>query len=130
MAPARLSGGTLILPGAIRVGWGVFPMAGRGGRRHAGAMNTTAEHPEAPSQTQPEPLSRPIENRMLAGVAAGIAQYLGVDVTVVRIVLAVLAIAGGAGLPIYLAGWLLIPEAGAEQSIAGEFIQSRQNRSR
>jgi phage shock protein C len=66
---------------------------------------------------------------MLAGVGAGIAQYLGVDVTVVRIVLAVLTIAGGAGLPIYLAGWLLIPEEGAEQSIAGEFIQSRQARS-
>jgi phage shock protein PspC (stress-responsive transcriptional regulator) len=46
----------------------------------------------------------------------------------VRIVLAVLAIAGGAGLPIYLAGWLLIPEEGSEQSIAGEFIQSHQAR--
>jgi len=33
---------------------------------------------------------------------------------------------GGAGVPIYLAGWLLIPEEGAEQSIAGGFIQSRQ----
>jgi phage shock protein PspC (stress-responsive transcriptional regulator) len=66
---------------------------------------------------------------MLAGVGAGIAQYLGVDVTVVRIVLAVLTIAGGAGLPIYLAGWLLIPEEGSEQSIASGFFQSRQARS-
>ena len=104
-------------------------MAWRGWPPHAGAMNTTDAHPEAPHQTRPQPLCRPIENRMLAGVGAGIAQYLGVDVTVVRIVLAVLTIAGGAGLPIYLAGWLLIPEEGAEQSIAGEFIQSRQPRS-
>ena len=37
---------------------------------------------------------------------------------------------GGAGVPIYLAGWLLIPEEGAEQSIASGFIQSMQSRSR
>ena len=66
---------------------------------------------------------------MLAGVAAGIARYLGVDVTLVRIVLAVLAIVGGAGVPIYLAGWLLIPEEGAEESIASQFIHSLQARS-
>jgi phage shock protein PspC (stress-responsive transcriptional regulator) len=66
---------------------------------------------------------------MLAGVAAGIARYLGVDVTVVRIVFAVLALVGGAGVPLYLAGWLLIPEEGSSQSIAGGFVQSRQARS-
>lgn len=77
---------------------------------------------------QPQPLSRPTHDRMLGGVAAGIARYLGVDVTVVRVILAVLAVVGGAGLPIYLAGWLLIPEEGCEQSIASQFIQSRQGR--
>ena len=61
---------------------------------------------------------------MLAGVAAGIARYLDVDVTIVRIVFAVLAVMGGAGVPLYLAGWLLIPEEGAEQSIASDFIDS------
>jgi len=67
---------------------------------------------------------------MLGGVAAGIARYLSVDVTVVRIVFAVLAIMGGAGIPLYLAGWLLIPEEGAEQSIASDLIQSLSSRSR
>ena len=46
-----------------------------------------------------------------------------------RIDLAVLAVVGGAGVPVYLAGWLLIPEEGSEQSIANKFIQSRQARS-
>ncbi len=88
-------------------------------------------HQEARTQTGPQPQSlyRPVQGRMLAGVAAGIAQYLGVDVTVVRIILAVLAVVGGAGLPVYLAGWLLIPDEGAEQSIASQFIQSLQSRS-
>jgi phage shock protein PspC (stress-responsive transcriptional regulator) len=105
-------------------------MAGPASRRQAGAMNATATDQEATNLTRPLPLSRPLEGRMLAGVAAGVARYLGVDVTVVRIVLAVLALVGGAGVPLYLAGWLLIPEEGREQSIAGDFIQSRQARSR
>lgn len=67
---------------------------------------------------------------MLAGVAAGIARYLGADVTLVRVILAVLALVGGAGVPVYLAGWLLIPEEGAQQSIAGELLSSFENRSR
>jgi phage shock protein PspC (stress-responsive transcriptional regulator) len=90
----------------------------------------SAINPEAGIPARPQPLCRPFQDRMLAGVAAGIARYLGVDVTVVRIVLAVLTVVGGVGVPIYLAGWLLIPEEGSEQSIASEFIQSLPARSR
>ncbi|HWF81869.1 MAG TPA: PspC domain-containing protein [Streptosporangiaceae bacterium] len=75
-----------------------------------------------------EPLYRPVHSRMIAGVAAGIAQYLGVDVNVVRVVLAVLTFVGGAGIPVYLAGWLLIPDESASQSIASQFIGSLQGR--
>jgi phage shock protein PspC (stress-responsive transcriptional regulator) len=113
-------------------------MAWPGSPQHAGVMNTTAANPEtvnpatanpeASHPTRPQPLSRPVEGRMLAGVAAALARYLGADVTIVRIVFAVLAVVGGAGVPIYLAGWLLIPEEGAEQSIASGFIQSLQAR--
>jgi len=67
---------------------------------------------------------------MLGGVAAGIARYLSVDVTVVRIIFAVLTVVGGAGIPLYLAGWLLIPEEGADQSVASHFIDSLSARSR
>jgi phage shock protein PspC (stress-responsive transcriptional regulator) len=118
-------------------------MARRSSPQHAEVMNTTSANPEAEAdyhsrsehddQPQPplddRPLQRPLQDRMLAGVAGGIARYLGVDATIVRIVIAVLAVAGGAGVPLYIAGWLLIPEEGREQSIAGEFIQSRQLRS-
>ncbi len=94
------------------------------------AHHQSAVHPEADLQARPQPLRRPFQDRMLAGVAIGIAHYLDVDVTVVRIVLAVLTVVGGVGVPVYLAGWLLIPEEGREQSIASEFIQSLQARSR
>lgn len=76
------------------------------------------------SQHQPRALQRPYRDRMLAGVAIGIAGYLGIDVLLVRIGFAVLALVGGAGLPVYLAAWLLIPEEDASQSIASELLDS------
>src|ERR1041385_9489606 len=45
------------------------------------------------------------DGRALAGVCAGIAQALGVDVSLVRLVFALLALAGGAGIVLYLALW-------------------------
>ncbi len=92
------------------------------------ASTGTTTHHEAGPLAGPRQLSRPVQGRMLAGVAAGIARYLDVDVTLIRIVLAVLTVLGGAGVPIYLAGWLLMPDEGAEQSIASQFVQSWQRR--
>jgi len=75
-------------------------------------------------------LRRPVDDRMIAGVASGVARYLNVDVNLVRIAFVVLAFVGGAALPLYLVGWLLIPEDGAAQSIAGELFSSLENRPR
>src|ERR1041384_4735327 len=46
------------------------------------------------------------EGRALAGVCAGIAQALAVDATLVRLIFALLALAGGSGIVLYLALWL------------------------
>jgi phage shock protein C len=91
-------------------------------------MDTSTVEPQ--NQTKPQPLHRPTDDRILAGVAIGLARYFNVDVTVVRIIFVVLAIVGGAGIPLYLAGWLLIPDEGSHESIASEFLQSLQARSR
>ena len=92
-----------------------------------GASDQTWQQPTTTPARQPRVLCRPTEDRMLAGVAAGIAQYFGVDVTLIRIAFAVLTLFGGAAVLVYLAGWLLIPEEGSEQSIASGFLQSRQH---
>jgi phage shock protein C len=55
---------------------------------------------------------------MLAGVASGLASYAGIDVLVVRLAFAVLTFLGGAGIPLYLVCWLLIPAEGSDESIA------------
>jgi phage shock protein PspC (stress-responsive transcriptional regulator) len=60
---------------------------------------------------------------MLAGVAVGLADYFDVDPTLVRIGFVALAFLGGLAVPLYLAGWLLIPEEGAEHSIAEELLE-------
>ena len=115
-------------------------------------MNSFTDDPQYPSQpetghepgptTRPQ-LRRPRRGRMIAGVAAAISRHFNVDVTIVRVIFAVLAIVGITGLaylgslplylggiPLYLACWLLIPEEGSEHSIAAAFVRSLQSRSK
>jgi phage shock protein C len=71
------------------------------------------------------PLHRATSGRMVAGVAAGLASYFGVDVTIVRIGFVVATIVGGGiGVPLYVACLLLVPEEGAGESIATSLIHS------
>ena len=65
----------------------------------------------------PRRLRRSVSGRTFGGVAAGLATFFDLDVTHVRIAFAVLALLGGAGLPLYLAGWALIPEEGSDTAI-------------
>jgi phage shock protein C len=85
--------------------------------------DTTQSEPPAAHLGRP-PIRRAIQGRMLAGVCAGIADYLAVDVTIVRVAFAVFTFLGGAGVPAYLACLLLIPEEGTDQSIAGSLLGS------
>jgi phage shock protein PspC (stress-responsive transcriptional regulator) len=71
-------------------------------------MNTTTSHH----------LSRPTDDRILAGVASGLARYAGIDAVIVRIAFAALTLLGGAGIPLYLICWLLIPAEGSGKSVA------------
>lgn len=75
-------------------------------------------------------LRRSADEKMLAGVAGGIARYLDADVTLVRVIIAALALVNGAGLALYIAAWLLIPQDGEDQSLTAAWIAGRQNRSR
>jgi phage shock protein PspC (stress-responsive transcriptional regulator) len=101
-------------------------------------MNTNTVNPQARPHTDPPSgagsrrtaLRRPVRDSVVAGVAAGLARYLGVDVMIIRIAFVVLTVVGGAGIPLYLAGLLLIPEDGSDQSIASSLIESLRSRSR
>lgn len=69
-------------------------------------------------------LVRTRDGRMIAGVADGIAQWRGINVTAVRFVFAVMTVAGGSGLLLYVLAWLLLPAEGADTTIAQRALQS------
>jgi phage shock protein PspC (stress-responsive transcriptional regulator) len=96
-------------------------------------MNTsTADAGSATITDQPaaRQLRRSANDRMLAGVAGGIARYLDTDITLVRVIIAALTLFTGVGVGLYIAAWLLIPEDGEDQPVAAAWIAGRQNRSR
>lgn len=55
-------------------------------------------------------LYRSTRDRMFAGVCGGIAEYLDVDPTLVRLVFVALTLMGGPGLIIYIVLMLIVPE--------------------
>ena len=59
-------------------------------------------------------LSRRRDGRLVAGVCAGLARTTRVDPTLVRLVFALLALAGGAGVVAYVGAWLALPEDAGE----------------
>lgn len=75
-------------------------------------------------------LSRSADDRMLAGVAGGIARYLDVDVTLVRVGIAALTLLTGTAAVLYVAAWLFIPADGEDQSIAAAWLARREDRFR
>jgi phage shock protein C len=89
--------------------------------------DTTQTQTQTPTPAGPvsrPPLRRAYHGRMVAGVCAGLADYLAIDVTIVRVAFAVFTFLGGAGIPAYLACLLLIPEEGSDQSIASALLDS------
>ncbi len=54
-------------------------------------------------------------DRKLGGVCGGLAEYFNVDVTIVRLAFVLLTIFKGTGLLLYIALWLILPEAPAEE---------------
>lgn len=101
-------------------------MVERSRAAQARGMNTTP--PDTPTDTPTEPateggprasreeirdlgrLRRSRTDRKIAGVAGGLARHLDIDPIIVRVAFVVLAFFGGAGLLVYGACWLLVPD--------------------
>ncbi len=68
-------------------------------------------------------LVRKRDNRIIAGVCAGFADYLGMDVNLLRVLVAVVSLfTMGTGILAYLVAWAVIPEEGHATSIAEDLI--------
>ena len=90
-------------------------------------MNTTTTGTGQPRACQ---LRRSGDDKMLAGVARGLARYLNADVTLVRVIIAALALFTGAAVALYIAAWLLIPADGNDQPAAAAWMAGRRDRFR
>lgn len=55
-------------------------------------------------------LVRSKKNRMIAGVAGGLAEYFEIDVTLVRLLWVLALLAGGAGVLVYVIAVIIVPE--------------------
>ncbi|MEV5828709.1 PspC domain-containing protein [Spirillospora sp. NPDC052242] len=73
--------------------------------------------------TASKSLRRTHEGRLVAGVCAGVGRFLGVDPNIVRLGLALFTLFGGAGIALYVIGWLLMPDEGAPKSIAEDLAK-------
>src|SRR5919197_317541 len=83
------------------------PSRGRGGvDRRARRSWRDSRRPRRMRQIPVLPFARSEDERVVAGVCSGIAAALGVDARLVRLVFALLALAGGTGILLYLALWL------------------------
>jgi phage shock protein C len=59
---------------------------------------------------EPKKLYRSSTNRMIAGVCGGIADYFGIDPTIVRVIAFLMLLPGGVpGFVPYVLLWLIVP---------------------
>jgi phage shock protein PspC (stress-responsive transcriptional regulator) len=80
------------------------------------------------STPQVRRLERTKSPRIFAGVAGGLGRYFDLSPAVFRLGLIVLTLLGGAGILVYLAAVLVIPEEGNEQSFAERALSERHDR--
>ena len=78
------------------------PMCGR-------VTQTQAAQQGAAPQGEPKRLVRPMLEKSVGGVCAGFARYLGLDVTLTRIIWLLIAIFTGVGFIAYLICWITMP---------------------
>jgi phage shock protein PspC (stress-responsive transcriptional regulator) len=89
-------------------------------------MDTTMK-PQTP--TTPRRLTRSRTDRMLGGVAGGIAETYGFDPNLVRLGLVVLALATlGTGVVAYGVAWLIVPEADADEPVLASAVRGARRR--
>ncbi len=89
--------------------------------------------PAAPQGQGPHRVQRltraPVEERLVGGVAAGLAEHFGLDPIVVRVAFVVTRAFGGMGVALYVALWLLLPERDTGDVVADRLVREGRRRS-
>ena len=78
------------------------------------------QSPIGPGERRPvRRLERPAKGRYVAGVCAGLAEHLGLNVKYVRLAFVLATVVGGAGIAAYLFLWALTPQSPARADVRG-----------
>src|SRR5919112_6875614 len=91
-------------------------------------MSDTITQRITADEAPPRRLVRTEDDRWLGGVCAGLGRYFDVNPLVYRIAFAALAFAGGTGILLYVAAWLVIPSERRQESIAVEALREHRDR--
>lgn len=68
-------------------------------------------------------LTRPIKDRVIAGVCSGLGEFFQVDPTIVRLIFILISVFGGGGILLYLILWLIVPSDSSDSEITKENIE-------
>ena len=90
--------------------------------------HTPPAPPPAPHEDDVRKLRRSRSDRWFAGVCGGLADYFGLNAAVYRILFVALAFAGGAGILLYLAAFLVMPDEQADESVLAERLRRHRDR--
>ena len=61
--------------------------------------------------TEPRKLFRSRTDRSIAGICGGLAEFFGLDVSLIRIATLILILFGGLSIWVYIILWLIVPKA-------------------
>jgi signal transduction histidine kinase/phage shock protein PspC (stress-responsive transcriptional regulator) len=88
----------------------------------ASPARAAASRPRRLAARQEHPAQRPLrrypDRGLLGGVCAGLAEHFGVEVAIVRLLVAMLVAVGGIGVAVYALAWALIPVAPESEGVA------------
>jgi len=76
------------------------------------------------TQTTPNRLYRSEDDKMIAGVAGGLGEYLNIDSSIIRILFVIITLLGGSGILLYLILWVIIPTKSKQEIGANENIKN------
>src|SRR3954451_6813856 len=108
--------------GRLRVALGSFRMVAAAGAGHPLDMNSTTHIPEI------RRLQRSRSDRKVAGVSGRLAEYFEIHPAVFRVGFVVLTLLGGAGILLYAAAALVMPDEGNADSFATAALRDRRDR--
>ena len=87
----------------------IVPLSRPASKRYNKSM-TKASTPDNQPPTPVKRLYRSVQDRMIGGVAGGVAQYLGFDSSLMRLIFILIVLLPGIGVAAYLIAWIVIPE--------------------